>query len=173
MSDINISVCGAISIGGIISVLAMLAAVKQANLAKGSLKLSKKIYNDGKPKFEFNDILDSCIINNLDEDIVHAKFLVLITNYSDKSMVIKDLRLRLVGEAKEVILYPVFQDQMPFCGENIAAHSAINKWIQFDIKREIYKSTKIIKYTLVARDSFNNISEKSAICTREEILENV
>lgn len=165
---INISANSIAVISAVISVFAMMISLWQAFSAHSNLKINKQIYNDGKPHFTFIDIVDSYAVNNLNDDIVHLKFFVFVINQSDKCMVIKNIRLRVVGEEKEVILNP---SESATYEENVKENSSLKEWIQFDIGRDLYENIKVIKYTVLIQDSYGNTDEKSVIIVREEVTE--
>lgn len=155
-------------ISALISILAMFISLSQARSASKSYKLAKRIYKEGEPNFTFEDISNSCAITVPNEQIILLKFEIFITNNSDKPMIIKDIRLRVVGEEREVILKPFVNEQSVFCGYNISGNNALKKWVIFKIERNLYENLKIIKYAITIQDTNENIEEKSVIIVKEE-----
>ena len=94
---ININADTLSIIGAIISLFSAFFVWRQGSIAKKSLKMEAAIFKDRNPHFTFDSIIDCYAINNKGEDNVHLRFLILLTNRSDRPMSINRIRLRIRG----------------------------------------------------------------------------
>ncbi len=156
----------------VISLIAMLVSISQAHIAKRSLKIQQQIYDDGKPNFRIKDILDSYAIISEDSEYVKLMFYPLITNLSDKPMIIERIRLRLVGEKGEVFLTPCISSEYIYDGYTISGNSSDSKWTCFQVSKKEYTDLKLIKHTLVLHDAYQNSDEKSIVWVKEMVTTN-
>lgn len=156
-------------IGAIISFISMLISLKQAHTSKKNLNLQEKIYNESRPNFRIADILDSYSISNRADDTTKMMFYPLITNLSDKPMTIEKIRLKVVGENDEITLTPVIEDSYMYDGYNISANNSMSQWVCFEIKNNIQKTLKIIKYILIIEDAYKNADTKTVIWLKEVV----
>lgn len=159
------------TMSAIVAVIAMLISVYQAHIARKAYRLSKEQEAQRKPNFEFSDILNCYVVNNISDDYVHFHFLVFCTNLSDKSMVVKNLTLTIMGDSSSIILQPVVNGANSPVGLSIPANQSVTEWIHFDLLREQYHSLKILNHVISIEDSFGNKREKAAIFIREEIIQ--
>lgn len=158
-------------ISAIVAIIAMLISVSQTRIARKALRLSEAQEEQRKPNFEFSDILDCYVVNNISDNYVHFHFLVFCTNLSDKSMVVKNLTLTVMGDSSSIILHPVVNGVNSPVGLSIPANQSITEWIHFDLLREQYHSLKILNHVISIEDSFGNKREKAAIFIREELIQ--
>lgn len=167
--NIEITATSVSIVSACIAFIAMIVSVVNASLSRKNYKLQLKKYNDGKPNFRINDVLNSYAKNDKTQDIVNLFFFMIISNLSDKNMEINKFRLKVIGENDEIILLPVLQESYFFDGENIQANNSSKKWIRFDIPREHYENLKIIKYALEISDLYGNTDDFTVIYLREEL----
>ena len=156
-------------IGAVVAFLSMIISWRQAHIAKKSLKMEAAIFNDRKPNFTFDSIVDSYCINDKNEDDVHLRFLILLTNRSDRPMTINQIRLRVRGESLELIVRPTLADSSLNGGDNIEGNHSMRNWVQFDLPRQQYLNLGILDYTIEVQDAHGNLHKNSAIFLREEV----
>ena len=157
-------------LSAIVAIIAMFISVSQTRIARNALRLSEAQEEQRKPNFEFSDILDCYVVNNLSDDFVHFHFYVFFTNLSDKPMVVKNLTLTITGDSNSIILQPVVSSSNSPVGLSISANQSVTEWIHFDLLREQYHSLKILNHIISIEDSFGNKREKAAIFIREELI---
>lgn len=156
----------------VISFIAMFVSIWQAIVARHSFNLQKQIYDEGKPKFRIKDILNSYVVVDNDSEKLKLMFYPLITNLSDKPMIIEKIRLHLLGENEEVVLVPCITPDSIHDGYTINGNSSISEWICFEISKEEYKKLKLIKHTLCVHDAYENSDSKSVIWVKEMVTDN-
>ena len=156
-------------IGAVVAFLSMIISCRQAHIAKKSLKMETVIFNDRKPNFTFDAIVDCYCINDKNEDDVHLRFLILLTNRSDRPMTINQIRLRVRGESLELIVRPTLADSSLNSGDNIEGNHSMRNWVQFDLPRQQYLNLGILDYTVEVQDAHGNPQKSSAIFLREEV----
>lgn len=159
-------------VGAVISVCAMIISIWQAYISRKSLKLQKKIYDEGKPHFRIKDIINSSIIKNSNKTMLKIVIYPLITNLSDKPMIIEKIRLRIEGETTKIILTPSVHDGFISDGYSIEANHSGSKGICFEIEIDTYNSLKVLKHTLMIEDAYGNVDEKSIVWIKEMLSEN-
>ena len=157
------------AISALISFVSMLISLRQANISKKNLNIQEKIYNESRPNFRITDILDSYCISNKLDDITKMMFYPLITNLSDKPMVIEKIRLKVVGENDEITLTPIIEEPYIHDGYNISPNSSISQWVCFEIKNNVEKNLKIIKYILIIEDAYKNADTRTVIWLKEMV----
>ena len=168
---VNINADTIAIIAAVIAFLSMVVSCHQAHIAKASLKMEAEVFNDRKPKFSFDSIVDCYVINDKREENVHLRFLILLTNRSDRPMTISKIWLKIRGEVLEMIVNPVLWDDFINNGENIEGNHSMRKWVQFDLPRQQYLNLDILDYTIEVQDAHGNLQKNSAIFLREEVHE--
>lgn len=167
--DITINADMISVIAAAVAFLSMLITLRQAHIAKKSLKMETAIFNDRKPNFTFDSIVECYCINDKNEDNVHLRFLIILTNRSDRPMAINQIRLKIRGESGELIVRPTLTGNFLNNGDNIEGGHSIRSWIQFDLPRQQYLNLDILDYTIEVLDAHGNLQEKGAIYLREEV----
>ena len=114
-------------------------------------------------------ILDSYCISSKTDDTTKMMFYPLITNLSNKPMVIEKIRLKVVGENEEITLTPVIEDPYMHDGYNISPNNSISQWVCFEIKNDVEKKLKIIKYILIIEDAYKNADTRTVIWLKEMV----
>ena len=146
----------------------MVAAVSGAIISSKNLKLQKDIYNESKPNFKMQDVLESYVIYDDSRNIVKFMFYPLIINTSTKTLILEKIRLQLVGEDnKNIILRPVINDKYINDGHSVSGNSADTNWICFELDKNAYKDIRIIKHKLSIEDTFNNTQTVSMTWLKE------
>lgn len=158
-------------ISAVVAVIAMFISISQTHIAKKALQLSEMQEKQRQPNFDFSDILDCYVVNNLSEEYVHFHFLIFCTNHSDKPMVIQRLTLTITGDSNDIILQPLTKKGTVSVGLSIPANQGVTEWVQFDLLREQYLSLKIINHIICIEDGYGNKREKTAIFVREELIQ--
>lgn len=159
-------------ISAIISFIAMCIAIWQAIEAKKSRLINEKIYKEGQPCFQIIDSFDSRVIINNNSKKVILKFWIVISNLSNNNMTIKSVKLRVIGEEKNIILTPTNKKGLLFIGDNIGSKNSITKCAEFEIDKKIYYEMDIIEYVLEIEDMANNTQNIKIICLNEEVIQN-
>lgn len=159
-------------VSAIIALIAMFVSIWQAVIARHSFKLQKQLYDEGKPKFRIKDILDSYVVVDNDSEYLKLMFYPLVTNLSDKPMIIEKIRLHLVGENEEVVLVPCIMSDSIHDGYTINGNSSVSEWVCFEISKEEYKKLKLIKHTLCLHDAYQNSDSMSVIWVKEMVTDN-
>lgn len=166
---ININANTISVISAVVAFFSMIFSWKQAHIARKSLNMETAFFNDRKPNFTFDSIVDGYCINDKNEKDVHLRFLILLTNRSDRPMTINQIRLKLRGESLELIVRPSLTDSRLNSGDNIEGNHSMRNWVQFDLPRQQYLNLGILDYTIVVQDGHGNLQKKSAIFLREEV----
>ena len=154
-------------ISATISLIAMFISILQAHSAKKSLKIQKELYLCRQPNFKFNEIADSCAYINNSNSKVTLKFRLVISNLSDRAMIIENIYLRIFGENNNIILEPVSNISKLNKGTTIKENNAISENVQFDISLNTYKNLNIFKYEIIIKDAYNNCKKQEQIFIRE------
>ena len=137
--NITINADAVAIVSAIIALIAMFISIWQAVIAKRSFKLQKQLYDEGKPQFRIKDILDSYVVVDNDSEFLKLMFYPLITNLSDKPMIIEKMRLHLVGEVEEVVLVPCIMSDSIHDGYTINGNSSVSEWICFKYQKKNIK----------------------------------
>ena len=116
--------------------------------------------------------MDSYVVVDNDLENLKLMFYPLITNLSDKPMIIEKMRLHLVGENEEVVLVPCILSDSIHDGYTINGNSSVSEWICFEISKEEYKRLKLIKHTLCLHDAYQNSDSMSVIWVKEMVKDN-
>ena len=156
-------------IGAVVAIIAMLVSCWQAHIAKTSLKIEQSVFNDRKPKFTFDGIIDAYADNDKCDTSVHLRFLLLITNRSDRTMALRRIQLKIRGDNGDLYLDPITREGCITIGENIEGNHSLSKWVQFDIPRKQYTHLDILDYEIELEDTFKNSQKHTAIYVREEV----
>ena len=166
---ININADTVSVIAAVIAFLSMIISWRQARISKKSLKMESAIFNDRKPNSTFDSIVDCYCINDERDNNVHLRFLILLTNRSDRPMTINQIRLRIRGESLELIVRPILADDFLNSGDNIEGNHSMRNWVQFDLPRHQYLDLGILDYTIELQDAHGNLQKNTAIFLREEV----
>lgn len=169
---VNINTDTISNISAIVSVIAMVITLWQALIARKSLKIENALFQDRKPKFAFNDILDSYALVDTSDSRVRLVFTLFVSNLSDKAMIVEKIYLRIIGENREVVVEPILHTGEFQKGTTIEESHAMTGKVLFEISRDLYKNLDIIKYAVVIKDNYDNIQEQSVIYVREELVNN-
>ncbi len=160
------------AISALISVIAMLVTLWQTIISKKSYNLEKQKCNEDKPNFKIISPIDSKAIIDKGEK-VKLQYYLVVTNLSNKDMTIDKISLNVIGEEKSVVLLPTNKSSMLFVGDNIECNKSIQKWVEFEISKELYYNLKIIKFVIEIEDVFKNKRDTTIIYMNEEVEENV
>lgn len=166
---ININADTVSVISAVVAFLSMIISWRQAHISKKSLKMESEIFNDRKPNFTFDSIVDCYCINDKKDDNVHLRFLILLTNRSDRPMTINQIRLRIRGESLELIVRPTLAGDSLNSGDNIEGNHSMRSWVQFNLPRQQYLELDILDYTIEVQDAHGNLQKNTAIFLREEV----
>lgn len=166
---ININADTIAVMSAVIALVAMIISWRQAHLAKQSLMMDKEIFNGRKPNFTFDSIVDCYAIHDNEKENVQLRFLVLITNRSDRPMTINQIILKIRGESLELVIHPTLTDDGINSGTNIEGNHSMRGWIQFELPRQQYFDLGILDYTIEIRDPHGNLQKNSAIFLKEEV----
>lgn len=121
------------------------------------------------PDFEIGDILESYMIQGDDSHAVVINLFVLITNRSDKPLTLRKIRLRLVGESREVTILPIISAGCIHDGYNVAPNSSATEWIRFSVGNRQHRDLRILEYVLVLTDVYGNTEERTMVYMREVV----
>lgn len=156
-------------VSAVIAFLSMIIACHQTRLAKKSLKMEKEIFNDRKPNYSFDSIVDCYAINDMKEADVHLYFLIMLTNRSDRPMSIHRVSLVIRGESHVMKIQPKLSADSMSIADNIDGNHTMRKWVQFDLPREQYLNLDILDYTIEVQDAHGSLRKNSTIFLREEV----
>lgn len=159
------------TISAVIAVIAMLVTLWQTIISKKLYDLEKQKIKKDKPNFKIILPINSKAIISNDKN-VKLQYYIVITNLSNKDMTINNITLSVVGEEKTTVLLPNHKSSMLFVGDNIECNKSIQKWVEFEISKELYYNLKIIKFVLEIEDVFSNKRDATIIYMNEEIEEN-
>ena len=155
----------------VVSVIAMFITLWQAVLAKKTYNLEKKRLEEEKPNFRIS-VLNSKAIIKKDEK-VQLKYYIVIHNLSNKDMTIKDIKLRIIGEEKMVVLKPNNVDGCIYIGDNIESNKSFHDWVEFELTKSLYSDLDILKFIIEIEDVYGNKQDEIVIYMNEEVYENV
>lgn len=159
-------------VGAVIAFGSMIVSIISAIISGRNLKLEHNIYNETRPNFEMNEVLDSYVVYDDSHNIVKFLFYPLIINMSSKSMVIAKIYLELIGEDKTILLRPIIDERYINEGYSISANSADTKWVCFEINQETYKNLKMLRHNLTIEDAYQNKQTISMSWIKEVVTEN-
>lgn len=150
----------------------MIVTLWQAVISKKTYNLEKSRREEEKPNFKIINLVDSKAVIGAN-DKVQLQYYLVVSNLSNKDMTIKDIRLRVVGEEKTIVLTPINKAEMLSVGDNIECNKSIQKWVEFDIGKDAYYNLKIIKFVVEIEDIYSNKQDATIIYMNEEVKENV
>ena len=156
-------------IGACISFGSMIIALIGAIISGNNLRLQRKIYDENKPNFKMQEVLDSYIIYDESQDVVQLMFYPLIINNSSKPLILEKIRLNLIGEEQTIVLRPQIKDEYINDGYNIPGFNADTHWICFEMGCTAYVDLKIIKHNLTIEDTLNNAQTVSMTWLKEMV----
>lgn len=165
-------------ISAIIALSSAIFAYWQARLANKALKLQKAVYEDGKVKFDIQDIENSFLYDKNGEDKVYYFFKIILSNLSDKPTSISKLQLSLTQNNKDPFIVTciantsiqpdLFRMSVP---ANIKPHSSNSGWIVFEICRQVYRNLDIDTHYIIVTDIHGVTVKREEIYVREEIVD--
>lgn len=155
----------------VISVIAMFITLWQAVLAKKTYNLEKKRLEEEKPDFKITSLNSKAIIRN--DEKVQLKYYIVISNLSNKDMTIKDIKLRIIGEERMVVLTPNNVDDYLYIGDNIECNKSFHNWVEFELTKKLYSDLDILKFIIEIEDIHGNKQDEIIIYMNEEVYENV
>lgn len=161
----------------VIAVIAAAIATSQAISAKKSLKLQKKIYEDGKPKINL-DIIESFLVDQKGNKEIYFYFKIIVDNKSDKNNAVKNVSLRVKTTTISLILaennnrvQEIEISEYMDTPINIDAQSSKKGWLVFSIEREAYEKIDINSYFLLIKDINDLEIEKEEILIKEVVVD--
>ncbi|WP_415330919.1 hypothetical protein [Clostridium perfringens] len=165
------------NISTIIAFASALFAFFQARSAKKSLKIQKKIYNDGMANFEIEDILNSFLYIDEKEEDLYYFFLINAKNLSDKNTSIHKVKLNLISKENTFIVD--YKENLSIESRlvrlnlpcNIQAHSSASGWIVFEVPKNVYKELDIDTHIIIFEDIHGLVKKKEEISVLEKVVE--
>ncbi|MFT8348560.1 hypothetical protein [Clostridium saccharoperbutylacetonicum] len=164
-------------ISATIALFSAIFAFWQAMMAKKSYKLQKRMYEEGKVKFELQWIENSFLYNSKSENKIYYFFKIILANLSDKPTAITKISLKLLHDNNLSFIVSCknstnIQPDLSrlIIPNNIAPHNSNLGWIVFEIERKIYETININTHIILAEDIHGITAEKEEIYVREKIV---
>jgi len=163
-------------VSAIISALAALFALFQANSAKKSYRLQQQIYREGRPNLLINEISNSFIYNDKKAAEIFYFLECSISNLSDKATAITKIHLKLVCRDCIIILRQQENTKIDdsFCQMkvpyNIPPHNTVSGWFSFPMDKSTYDTVDIDTHFIIACDINDIQHEKEVISISERLI---
>lgn len=169
--DVNIEITATtVSIvAATISFVSMCCSIRNSYVSKKNLDIQTQKYEESKPNFKVNTLCSEAM-NYISQNKVVLRFFVLFTNLSDKGTSIKTVKLRVIGESNNLILFPVVKDDLISSGENLGPNHSNKGWIEFELNGDDYKNLRIVKYELEITDIYENVETDTTVALIEEVI---
>lgn len=159
-------------VGACIAFGSMIITLIGAIISGNNLRLQRKVYNESKPDFKMQEVLECYTIFNGNQGVMQLMFYPLIINNSSKPLILEKIRLHLVGEDQTILLRPKIYEGYINDGHNISGFEADTHWICFEIDQTVYKDLKVIRHNLTIEDTCNNTQTVSMTWLKEMVYEN-